>query len=163
MADLLFPSPSYPSFSDPFEFGFLFAMNQYLQTGVEAKASLVVAETDLASVISRDSSDAFPRVFATARMVALMEIAAARGLKPILVDDELSVGVAIDVSHDAATPIGATVTAHARYLGREGKLYRFEVWAEDAGGAIGRGSHKRAVVSTARLLNAAQRRNRDAF
>lgn len=137
-------------------------MNEALSIGTEAAAELIVEEADLASVISHEAIDVFPPVFATARMVALMEIAAARVLKSLLSEDELSVGVSVEISHGAATPLGATVRAHARYTGLEGKLYVFEVWAEDAGGEIGRGLHKRAIVSTARLLKAAQRRNRSA-
>ena len=54
------------------------------------------------------------------------------------------------------TPPGATVTAH--YLGREGKLFLFVVVACDLDGEIGRGSHKRAVITTERPLGGAQRR-----
>jgi len=93
-------------------------------------------------------------------MVALMEIAASRILRPLLAPDEQSVGVSIDVAHTAATPRGVKVTATARYLGREGKLFVFEVVAHDRGGEIGKGIHKRAVVSTERLLAGADRRNK---
>lgn len=113
----------------------------------------------MASSISRESDDKFPPVFATARMVALMETAAARALSPFLESNELLVGVFIQVSHTAATPPGVRVIANARYLGREDKLFIFEVWAEDLGGEIGRGIHKRAVVNVDRLLAGATRRN----
>jgi len=43
-------------------------------------------------------------------------------------------------------------------LGREGKLFLFEVAAADEGGEVGRGRHKRAIVNAARLENSAQRR-----
>ena len=60
-------------------------------------------------------------------MVALMEIASARLLRPHLAAGELSVGVHLDVNHSAPPPPpGAPVTATARYLGREGKLFIFE-------------------------------------
>lgn len=130
-----------------------------LETNATASATLVVEEQDLASNISRDPQDRFPPVFATARMVALMETAAARVLSPVLEANELSVGVFIQVSHTAATPLGITVTAHAQYIGREDKLFIFEVWAEDLGGEIGRGIHKRAVVNVDRLVAGATRRN----
>lgn len=87
-----------------------------------------------------------------------MELAAARVLRPFLRPGELSVGVAVDISHTAATPAGATVTATARYLGREAKLFLFEVVAHDQGGEVGRGKHKRAIVSTDRLLTGAAHR-----
>jgi len=123
-----------------------------------ATAELVISASDLASALRLDSNDAFPAVFATARMVALMEIASARLLQPCLAGGQLSVGVSIEVTHTAPTPPGATVTATARYLGRDGKLFRFEIVASDAGGEIGRASHKRAIVDVARLQSSASRR-----
>ncbi|HET6283506.1 MAG TPA: hotdog domain-containing protein [Polyangia bacterium] len=125
-----------------------------------AVASLVVGPTDLASAISADPADTFPDVFATARLVALMEIASARVLRPALQPGQLSVGVSVDVAHTAATPAGATVTATARLVGREGKLFVFEVIAQDGGGEIGRCTHRRAIVASQRLLDGAVRRNR---
>jgi fluoroacetyl-CoA thioesterase len=121
-------------------------------------ARLTVAPSDLASALNLEPADAFPPVFATARMVALMELAAARVLRPLLRAGELSVGVSIDVVHTAATPPGATVTATAKFVGREGKLFLFEVSAADNGGEIGRGRHKRAIVSTERLVAGAAQR-----
>jgi predicted thioesterase len=69
------------------------------------------------------------------------------------------VGVTVDVAHTAATPEGISVRATARYAGREGPLFLFEVVAHDSGGEIGRGTHKRAIVSGERLLAGAVRRN----
>ena len=127
-----------------------------------ASAELVVGPADLASSISTAGGDEFPAVLATARMVALMETAAARVLQPLLGPGELSVGVTVDITHIAPTPPGVLVTANARYTGREGKLFVFEISARDRGGEIGRGSHKRAIVETERLLRAAAKRNGEA-
>jgi fluoroacetyl-CoA thioesterase len=85
-----------------------------------ATARLLVTSADLASALACDAQDAFPAVLATARMVALMEIASARILQPGLGAGELSVGVNLDVTHSAPTPLGATVTATSRLIGREG-------------------------------------------
>jgi predicted thioesterase len=115
-----------------------------------AAAELVVTDGDLASAWPLAAAAAFPAVFATARMTALMEIASARRHRPCLSPGQFSVGVSIDATHSAATPPGATVTATARFLGRDGKLFCFEVVARDAGGDIGRATHKRAVVDAAR-------------
>jgi predicted thioesterase len=123
-----------------------------------ASAHFIVAPSDLASALNLEPADAFPPVFATSRMVALMEVAAARVLRPHLRPGELSVGVTLDVIHTAATPPGATVTATARLTGREGKLFVFEVLAADDAGEIGRCTHKRAVVSVERLVGGAARR-----
>jgi fluoroacetyl-CoA thioesterase len=127
-----------------------------------ASAHLTVAPSDLASALNLEPADAFPPVFATSRMVALMELAAARVLRPHLRAGELSVGVTVEVIHTAATPPGATVTATARFVGRDGKLFLFEVSAADNAGEIGRGTHKRAVVATERLVSGAARRGAEA-
>ena len=121
-------------------------------------ATLVVGPQDLASSISSQTGDEFPPVLATARMIALMEIAAARVLQPFLGPGELSAGVTVDISHTAPTPLGAQVTATARYAKREGKLFVFEVSVADAGGEVGRGQHKRAIVSNELLQSVAAKR-----
>ena len=130
-----------------------------LEIGATATVELVVGPQDLASSISNEHGDAFPAVLATARMVALMETAAARVMQPLLGPGELSVGVTVDITHTAPTPAGVLVTATAQFSGREGKLFVFEISAHDEGGTIGRGSHKRAIVETERLQYAAAKRN----
>ena len=134
-------------------------MSREPEIDATASAELVVGLNDLASSISTEGGDEFPAVLATARMVALMETAAARVLQPFLGPGELSVGVTVDIIHSAPTPPGVLVTANARYTGREGMLFVFEISAHDEGGEVGRGSHKRAVVETGRLLRAAVKRN----
>jgi fluoroacetyl-CoA thioesterase len=128
------------------------------EIGASAQAQLRIEAADMANALSADARDTFPPVFASSRMIALMEVASSRVLLPIVQPGELSVGVTVEVSHTAATPAGATVTATARYLGREGKLYVFEVAAFDSGGEIGRGTHKRAIIHGERLVAGAKRR-----
>jgi predicted thioesterase len=131
-----------------------------LPIGTSATATTLVTGADLAEVLNQHADDAFPAVYATSRMIGLMELAAARAMRAALSAGELSVGVSLDVSHLAATPIGVEVTAEARYLGQEGKLFVFELTARDRGGDNGRGTHKRAIVTADRLLGGAVRRTR---
>lgn len=123
-----------------------------------ASARLTVGPSDLANILNLEPGDSFPPVFATSRMVGLMEVASARILIPHLREGEVSVGVSVDVVHTAATPPGATVTATAKFVAREGKLFLFEISATDGAGEIGRGTHKRAIVSSERLVSGAARR-----
>lgn len=129
-----------------------------IHVGESAEVSLTVQMSDTAQAVSISSEDSFPEVFATSRMVALMELAAARLMKPILQSGQLSVGVALNVRHTAATPIGGKVHATATYLGPDGKLFRFKVEAFDEAGPIGDGEHTRAIVTTERLMAGAARR-----
>ncbi|KAJ0381310.1 hypothetical protein COL26b_000655 [Colletotrichum chrysophilum] len=129
-----------------------------LSIGTSSSASFRVKSTDLASAISTDPQDESPSVFATSRLVALMEIASARVLKPYLEPGQLSVGVTIDVLHTTPTPGDALVTVEATYRGKKGKLFVFDVVASDEGGEVGAAVHKRAVVDAQRLLAGAKKR-----
>jgi predicted thioesterase len=84
-----------------------------IEPGSTATASLIVTGADLAGVLSHTQEDAFPPVFATSRMLGLMELAAARVMRPVLGAGELSVGVSVEIQHTAATPVGARVDAKA--------------------------------------------------
>jgi fluoroacetyl-CoA thioesterase len=125
---------------------------------MSADATLVVAARDTACNIGLTSEDSFPEVFATSRMIALMEVAAARAMRPLLGDGQHSVGVGLNVKHCAATPVGSRVRAVARWLRNEGRLMHFNVQAFDEAGLIGEGEHTRAIVDTARLLTGAEKR-----
>jgi predicted thioesterase len=130
-----------------------------LSVGDSGEAAFVVGPGDSAKALSLSAEDDFPEVLATSRMIALMELAAARGMRGLLGAGQLSVGVGLDVKHFAATPVGVEVRAVATFLGQEGKLYRFNVKAFDQGGLVGEGEHTRAIVTTERLLGGALARN----
>jgi fluoroacetyl-CoA thioesterase len=125
-----------------------------------AEADLVVAPADTARNLALTPDDEFPEVFATSRMIALMELAAARALRPLLGEGQLSVGVSLSVKHTAATPVGSRVRAVATYLRTENKLMHFKVEAFDEAGQIGAGEHSRAIIVAARLLSGAERRRK---
>ena len=129
-----------------------------LTESMTAEADTVVTPLDTARSIALAPTDAFPEVFATSRMIALMELAAARAMRPLLGAGQLSVGVSLNVRHTAATPVGSTVRAVATYLRTEQKLLHFRVEAFDEAGPIGSGEHTRAIVETARLITGAQKR-----
>lgn len=129
-----------------------------LVVDVVATATSKVNPSDLASNIAHSRDVCFPEVLATANMLSLMEIASARVLTPHLSGAQTSVAARTDVAHSAATPSGAQITATARFLGLEGKLYKFEVIASDPGGEIGRAHMWRAVVSKERVENNASLR-----
>jgi predicted thioesterase len=132
----------------------------------EVVVNLVVTEGDLASRLATvgtgggPEGDRFPRVLATARLISLMELAAARAMQPILRPEEMSVGVGVSIEHHAPTPTGGAIRMTARYLGPEGKFHRFEVVAHDDAGEVFRGQHTRAVITADRLEKGAARRLR---
>jgi predicted thioesterase len=129
-----------------------------MNIGDSKEARFTVQSSDSAEALEMGPDDSFPNVFATARMVGFMEIAATRLMRPLLGPDEHSVGVAVQIKHTAPTPIGGNVRTVATYLGPDGKLFRFKVEAFDDAGPIGDGEHTRAIVTTSRLLAGAAKR-----
>lgn len=129
-----------------------------LQPGDTGEASFVATDRDMAKSLAVSPEDDFPEVFATSRMIALMELAGARLMKTILGPNQLSVGVGIYIKHLAATPNNTRVSAVATFLEMEGKLYKFRVEAFDTAGKIGEGEHTRAIIDADRLLNGALKR-----
>lgn len=117
-----------------------------------------VGGSDSAQLLRLDEGDDFPDVLSTSRMIGLMELTAARLMRSRLLEGELSVGVRVDVTHLAATPLYEEVRVQATFLGMEGKLYQFQVEMFDAGGKVGEGVHLRAVVRPERLIENARKR-----
>lgn len=124
-----------------------------METGKRGEYVYVVQERDLASQVSLGIEDEFPEVLATSRVIALMEIAAARLMKPLLQAGQLSVGVSIEIKHFAPTSIGEEVEVAATFLGLEGKLHAFSVEVSDKAGKVAAGTHSRAIVEKQRLLD----------
>ncbi len=126
-----------------------------MEKGQKGEFVYTVKQQDLASEVAVSSEDSFPEVLATSRMIGLMEVSAARILKPLLKPEELSVGVGIDVKHFAPTPVGEDVRVVATFLELDGKLYLFEVEVFDRAGKVASGKHTRAIVDKGRLMDGA--------
>jgi len=95
---------------------------------------------------------AMPPVFATAYLVAFVEWTCVRALADHLLDGEASVGTKVDLSHDAATPVGMRASAAIELIAVEGRKLRFKVDCRDERDAIGAGFHERFVIDEARFL-----------
>jgi predicted thioesterase len=87
-----------------------------------------------------------PQVLATPVMILVMENAALNAVKPFLDAGESAVGIAVDVKHLAATPVGREVSATAEVVNIEGRRIDFKVSASDGQEEIGKGSHQRIVI-----------------
>ena len=122
-----------------------------LEPGLTGKADRVVTRADTALEIGSGSVP----VFATPMLVALMESAAINSLGKQLPEGQTTVGIKIDISHTAATPVGMTVTAQARLLEVDRKRLVFEVSAEDGSGEVGKGRHERFIVDQEKFISRA--------
>jgi fluoroacetyl-CoA thioesterase len=124
-------------------------MKATLQPGIKTSFSYTVPAEKTVPYVYRESAEmqAMPAVFATGFMIALMEWTCVQALAPHLDEGEGSLGVHVDVSHDAATPAGFTVTVDVEATEVEGRRVWFFVRAHDGVDQIGEGYHQRAIVS----------------
>lgn len=108
---------------------------------------IIVTESMLASKVGSGIVD----VYATPMMVALMEQTAVMCLAEFMEGDETSVGIRMDTTHEAATPVGMRVIAKATITAVEGKKVTFAIIASDESSIIGRATHERFIVNKHRF------------
>lgn len=120
-----------------------------IKIGTAGSAETTVTNTLTAKEMGSGSLE----VFATPAMTALMEKAACNALEQFLEEGETTVGTALSISHDSATPVGMKVTATAVVTQANGREICFDVTASDECGAIGKGSHKRFMVFEEKFMS----------
>lgn len=119
-----------------------------IEIGSKGRAETVVTPDNTA----RAAGSGLVPVFATPWMVALMENAAVQAVQGALDPEKGTVGTRLDVTHDAATPLGMRVWAEAELIAAEGRRLTFSVTAYDEVGKIGGGTHERFVIQTDKFL-----------
>ena len=67
-----------------------------------------------------------------------------------------TVGTRLNVSHDAATPVGMKVWAESCLTEIDGRRLVFKVRAYDECGLIGQGTHERFIIKKQRFLEKAE-------
>lgn len=86
-------------------------------------------------------------VYATPRMISIMENAALKAVDSNVPEGYATVGIHLDVKHLAATPIGMNVRAEAELIEIKGKKLKFKVEAFDEKDKIGEGIHSRYIIN----------------
>jgi fluoroacetyl-CoA thioesterase len=119
-----------------------------LKTGLKHRFEYVVPENKTVPHLYPEATQfqAMPEVLATGYMVGLLEWACIQLLEPHMENGEGSLGTHIDVSHQAATPPGLTVTVDAEITELRGPRAKFKVRAHDGVDLIGEGQHERFIV-----------------
>ena len=124
-----------------------------MQPGLTGSVSVAIDDSLTVPAVSDayPRFDTMPRVFATGYMVAFAECAAMEVMAAHLEDGEDSVGIEVNFTHTAPTPVGLTVTAEAELIAVDGRILSFVVRLRDDAGPIGEGTHKRAVINRAKF------------
>ena len=123
-----------------------------IEIGSKGRAETVVTPDNTA----RAAGSGLVPVFATPWMVALMENAAVQAVQGALDPEKGTVGTRLDVTHDAATPIGLKVWAEAELVAVEGRKLTFAVAAYDEREKIGGGVHERFLIKPEKFLARAE-------
>lgn len=129
-------------------------MDSQLKPGLEHEVSYIVEAKHLADFVG----SGLVQVFSTAMMIGGMESAAVAAVQSCLDKGKTTVGVHVDVSHKAPTPLGMRTRFHAKLLeiSANGKSLLFEVKAFDEVGLIGEGKHRRVIVDKEEFENSAR-------
>ena len=113
-----------------------------METGLKNTVEFTITEDMSAARVGSGALN----VFATPTMIAMMEKAALECVQPYLEEGQGTVGILINVTHDAATPIGMKVRCEAELTEVDGRRLAFKVEAFDDAGHIGGGTHERFIV-----------------
>ncbi len=113
-----------------------------LKVGMTGAGTMIADETNSAKTMGSGTLD----VFATPAMIALMEKTAWESVAGELEKGCGTVGIRMEVSHDAPTPLGMRVHCESRLVEIDGRRLVFEVSARDERGPIGTGRHERFIV-----------------
>jgi predicted thioesterase len=136
------------------QFGAIMIELSRINAGLKGMAQLVVGPEHTASFVGSGRI----AVLATPVMINLIEAAALNAVEHLLPLGHQSLGIHLDVSHIAATPVGLQVTATAEVMRVEGRTVTFRVAARDVVELIGEGTHQRVVVSVTRFDERVQRK-----
>ncbi len=129
-------------------------MKDSLRPGLEHVLTFPVPVTKTVPALYPEAPEfqAMPEVLATGFLVGLLEWACIQLVNPHLNwPAEQTLGTHVDVSHDAATPPGLTITVTARLTAVQGRRLSFAVDAHDGVDLISEGTHERAVIDRARF------------
>lgn len=119
-----------------------------LEPGLKGSAETVVVHENTAAAVGSGALE----VFATPSMIALMEKAALETVLPFLEEGESTVGTEINVTHDAAIPLGFKVIAEAELVAVDRRKLSFNVLARSGDEVIGKGTHTRFIVNMDRFM-----------
>ncbi len=125
-----------------------------LKTGIKGKETTIVDDSNTAKTMGSGSLD----VFATPAMTALMEKTAWKSVAEELEEGCGTVGIRLDITHDAPTPLGMKVTCESVLTGIEGRKLTFKVEVWDERGKIGSGIHERFIIDNKKFQEKANQK-----
>jgi fluoroacetyl-CoA thioesterase len=117
--------------------------------GLKLARTLQVGDGDTA--VALGSGDV--PVLGTPAILAPAEGACVDAIRDDLYDGQTSVGTWAEIEHLAATPVGASVCAHATLIGHHGRRLEFAVRIDQDGELVAKVRHRRILVDRERFLS----------
>lgn len=125
-------------------------MKETLKPGIRYDHQYVVPVSKTVPALYSESEEfaVMPKVFATGFLVGFIEWACIKAINPHLDwPNEQSVGIHINISHEAATPPGLEITATVELIKVDGRKLKFSVEVHDGIDLISKGEHERFVIN----------------
>ncbi len=134
-----------------------------LKIGLRHENSIMVDEALTVPAVSRAFKGFadMPPVLATAFLIGFVEWTCVEALRPFLFAEQRTVGVHVDLSHSAATPIGMRVTASVELAAIDGRKLRFKVVCRDEAEVVCEGTHDRFIIDEARFMARLEKKRKD--
>ena len=123
-----------------------------IPAGVCGKEGLVVTR----ELTAAHYGSGLVEVFATPAMIALMVKTCLVSVLPHLPEGHGTVGTAVHISHERATPVGMRVWCESKLVEIDRRRLVFEVVAHDETGIIGQGRHERFIINTSSFMEKVQ-------
>ncbi|MBQ2865959.1 MAG: thioesterase family protein [Clostridia bacterium] len=120
-----------------------------LETGLKNSITLTVTEELTADKVGSGAL----KVYSTPMMIAAMENCCLSCVAPYLEEGSTTVGTLVNVTHDAASPVGAEITVECTLTAVERRKLTFEVAARCADQVIGKGTHERFIVNADKFMS----------
>ncbi|MEV0605416.1 hotdog domain-containing protein [Polymorphospora rubra] len=116
--------------------------------GLTAHVELTVTDSDTAQAVG--SGDV--PVLGTPRVLALAEAATVAATARRMPTGMTTVGTRVELDHQAPTPIGRRVTAHAQLAKVDGRRLLFEIVVTDGDTTVAEGRVERILVDRQRFV-----------
>ena len=117
--------------------------------GLRHSETLVVEHKDTAAVYGSGALE----VFATPAMIALMEKNCLESVADRIGEGNTTVGIAVNIKHLKASPIGATIRCEAEILEVDRRRLVFSVKCYEGDTIVGEGTHERFVVDSQKFMS----------
>ena len=132
-------------------------MSKELTLGIRGRIDITVD----ASVSAQKAASGEMDVFGTPYVIASMEQAADKSMRPYLEEGCATVGTMVNIRHMAATPMGMKAYAESELTEIDGRRLGFRVAVYDEVGCVAEGTHERFIIFKEKFMEKTNKRGKE--